>query len=392
VAPHALHLHGAYFRVVSEGREEKDTPFPTELQREVVTERIDLGETRKFLWIPGQEGRWLLHCHMLDHMSDEYRYFGARTFASGANGHSEHGAAGMAGLVLGITVLPAGKARAEAANPSPARKLTLLARERPPSEGVPLARVFQLQDGPQPPPLEAAGVPGPPIVLTQGQPVEITILNQLRAPTAVHWHGIELESFYDGVPGWGGAGREVTPPVEPGKSFVARFTPPRAGTFIYHTHWHDPVQLWSGLYGPLLVLKPGEKYDPETDRAFVIGLGGPDDFQSPVVLNGSPQPSRIILKAGVAYRFRFINITPSNAALQVSLVAGVTPVRWRALAKDGQDLPPAQATERDARLIVTVGESCDFEFRPSAPATLQLEVLRGAPQSRSRLVMEVQVR
>jgi FtsP/CotA-like multicopper oxidase with cupredoxin domain len=29
--------------------------------------------------------------------------------------------------------------------------------------------------------------------------VEITIMNQLHESTTVHWHGMELESYYDGV-------------------------------------------------------------------------------------------------------------------------------------------------------------------------------------------------
>ena len=48
-------------------------------------------------------------------------------------------------------------------------------------------------------------VPGPALVLTQGQPVAIRVVNGISEPLAVHWHGIELESYYDGVPGleWG---------------------------------------------------------------------------------------------------------------------------------------------------------------------------------------------
>ena len=46
--------------------------------------------------------------------------------------------------------------------------------------------------------------------------------------------------------------------MEPGQSFIVRITPPRAGTFIYHTHWHDEAQLAGGLYGPLLVMEPGD--------------------------------------------------------------------------------------------------------------------------------------
>ena len=95
----------------------------------------------------------------------------------------------------------------------------------------------------------STGLTGPAIVLTQNQPVEIAVMNTLKDATAIHWHGIELESYYDGVPGWGGVGDKRAPPVEPGETFVARMIPPRAGTFIYHTHWHDEAQLTGGVHG-----------------------------------------------------------------------------------------------------------------------------------------------
>ena len=84
-------------------------------------------------------------------------------------------------------------------------------------------------------------------MLRRDEPVEITVVNRLREATALHWHGIELDSYYDGVHGWSGAGQQVAPMIEPGGSFVVRFTPPRAGTFIYHTHLHDFRQLSSAF-------------------------------------------------------------------------------------------------------------------------------------------------
>ena len=50
-------------------------------------------------------------------------------------------------------------------------------------------------------------------------------------------------------------GNQVTPMINPGASFRVRYTPPRAGTFMYHTHLHDQAQLSGGLYGPLIVVK-----------------------------------------------------------------------------------------------------------------------------------------
>jgi FtsP/CotA-like multicopper oxidase with cupredoxin domain len=118
-------------------------------------------------------------------------------------------------------------------------------------------------------------IPGPTLALTKGEPVEITLVNQLPEATAIHWHGMELDSFYDGVHGWSGAGTRVTTMIEPGASFVVRFTPPQSGTFMYHTHLHDRVQLTSGLYGAMIVLEPGETLDEGTDHVVVIGRGGP---------------------------------------------------------------------------------------------------------------------
>src|SRR5580704_4234632 len=176
---------------------------------------------------------------------------------------------GMGQLVLGITVHGTGKMASDPGWHSD-RKLQLEISER---NGAP-RYALQLRDDAQSPPTpKAPGLIGPPIVLTRGQPVEIEIVNRLKDPTAIHWHGIELDSYFDGVPGRSGAGTQITPSIEPGTSFVARMTPPRAGTFIYHTHWHDPSQLTNGIYGPLLVLPPGEKFDPSSDLTFVFSIG-----------------------------------------------------------------------------------------------------------------------
>jgi manganese oxidase len=167
---------------------------------------------------------------------------------------------------------------------------------------------------------------GPPIVLTQSQPVEIEVVNKPTDPTAIHWHGIELESYYDGVPGWTGSGSQITPAIAPGTSFVARMAPPRAGTFIYHTHWHDPSQLTNGIYGPLIVLPPGETFDPLYDLTFVFSIGDFGTLQEIALINGTPQSKTLQLQAGKDYRLRFINISTNNQGMQVSLRGANGPV------------------------------------------------------------------
>ncbi len=90
-------------------------------------------------------------------------------------------------------------------------------------------------------------IPGPPIILTRDKPVAIKVINTLKEPTTIHWHGLEIESYYDGAAGWGTDGKKLSPLIQPGDSFTVHITPPRAGTFIYHTHMHDK-QLLDGLH------------------------------------------------------------------------------------------------------------------------------------------------
>ena len=219
------------------------------------------------------------------------------------------------------------------------------------------------------------------MLLTRGEPVAVDVVNRLSEPTAIHWHGIELESYHDGVAGFGGMPGSVTPAVAPGATFTARFTPPRAGTFIYHTHWHNAGQLSAGVYGPLIVLEPGQRFDPSTDHVVVLGLDGAYSplRREPFVVNGEPIPSALVLKAGVTNRLRVINITPDNVALTVQLLSGLDPVQWTVVGKDGADIPQPMRTPRPARQLVSVGETYDVELAPMAPRPLGLwmELRRG---------------
>ena len=260
----------------------------------------------------------------------------------------------------------------------PPRRLSLVMREEANRYGNQSGYRMDLE-GADAPRLNPGPVPGPVIVLTRGEPVEITLVNRMTESTAIHWHGIELESYFDGVPGWGGKPGNLAPPVAPGKSFVAKFAPPRAGTFIYHTHWHKDEQLGGGLYGPLIVLEPGERYDPETDHIVIIGLNGvPQENQrEPFALNGSATPAPIVMRVGVPNRLRLINITASNVGLTAYLVDRGEQTTWKPLAKDGATLPAGQTTPGPARQLVTVGETYDFEIQPSRSQALWLEVRRG---------------
>ncbi len=216
-------------------------------------------------------------------------------------------------------------------------------------------------------------------MLRRDEPVEIALVNQLGEPTAVHWHGMELESYYDGVHGWSGINQQVAPMIEPGATFVVRFTPPRAGTFIYHTHLHDYRQLPAGLYGPLIVTEPGETFDPATDHVVVVGRSRVSEAESiladprSVLLNGERSP-RLVWKAGERHRVRLINITPDDI-FSIALQTADGPVTWRPLSKDGAPLPGAEAVPGPARQTIAVGETYEFEYQaPPGRRTVWLEV------------------
>ena len=363
---HAMHLHGFHFTLDAVGDGNVDRVLTPEQRRVEVTEFVGPGRTFSMSWAPTRPGNWLFHCHMVEHMTQP-----------SPDAHAAHGddlAAGMAGLVLGVEV----EGAAADASAGAARRLTLVLREEANRYGERPGYRMDL-DGADAPRLDSGPVPGPVLVLSRGELVEIEVVNRLSVPTAMHWHGIELDSYFDGVPGYGGQGTRLAPPIAPGRSFVARFAPPRAGTFIYHTHWHDDAQLAGGLYGALVVLEPGELYDASTDHIIVIGLNGvlEQGRREPFALNGRSTPAPINIRAGIPNRLRFINITANNDVLTAFLLDRFDLVAWKPVAKDGATLPSEQRTPRPARQLVSVGETYDFEITPSGPQNLWLEIRRG---------------
>jgi FtsP/CotA-like multicopper oxidase with cupredoxin domain len=198
-------------------------------------------------------------------------------------------------------------------------------------------------------------------VLNRNEPTDIVVVNRLAEPAAIHWHGIELESYSDGVAGWSGYGDHLAPSIQPGDSFFAHLTLPRAGTFIYHTHMNDIEQLTSGLYGGIVVLEPGRRFDPRRDHIYVAGW---DSEQNPhLLVNGDSLPAPLDLSAGVSHRFRFVNIGAAER-FPFSIYRDTSLVTWKMLARDGAELPPAQALTVPSVDWLDVGETRDVEIVP----------------------------
>jgi FtsP/CotA-like multicopper oxidase with cupredoxin domain len=371
---HAMHLHGMFFDVVSTSNGLTSQLLNRPLTE--VTHAVPPGSTFDMNWQPERAGNWLFHCHMTVHMMGD-------AVAHNMADHIDEPSGGMAGIVVGIRVTGTSIAKTSASSAAP-RRFTLRLREDPNRYGTkPGYRVDA--EGIQTSTVSDARVPGPIIVLQRGEPVEVNLVNELHAPTAIHWHGIELESYYDGVPGWGGTPGSTTPSIKPGQTFTAKFTPSRAGTFIYHEHSADDDQLAGGLYGPLIVLEPGQRFDPTTDHIFIAGHDGPEfegQAREPVVVNGQAAvpagtPVNVPLRAGVPNKLRLINITPGLPALTFVLTDGFNTVAWTPVGKDGAELPAAARVIREARQLVAVGETYDFEITPKADERLWLNLVRG---------------
>jgi len=373
---HPLHLHGFYFKVESRGDGVVDTPIPPEKQPLVVTENIALPGTFQMVWSPDRAGNWLFHCHRPVHMGawlkDELYDREPKFEEAIALSHADHMGDDMSGLVIGIKVLPArGVAAAGGERPSVANRLQLVAAKTSDSYGPEPTLGYSLRrsgDTASP----AATSPGPILTVTRGERTQVAVVNHLSVPTTVHWHGIELESYNDGVGGWSGAGAHLAPMIAPNDSFVATFTPPRAGTFIYHTHMNDLGQMAAGMYGALIVLEPGEKWDDATDHVFAVGQYG---LMAPAwtVVNGRPAQQPLVLKAGVPHRFRFLSMTLDDDT-DVSIARNDSVVTWTPVAKDAMQIPAAERTPRAAKVHFGPGETYDFELTPQR-GEYQMKVL-----------------
>jgi FtsP/CotA-like multicopper oxidase with cupredoxin domain len=132
--PHALHLHGFYYRVDAVNRAGRAESYQGDDRPLVVTQWIAQGETFDMSWSASRPGNWLFHCHMFQHMTPPVipKIPGLSVTPAVVTDKGEHGvmadAAGMGQLVLGITVPEPSLSRASSWHAD--RKLRLDVSER----------------------------------------------------------------------------------------------------------------------------------------------------------------------------------------------------------------------------------------------------------------------
>ena len=105
--------------------------------------------------------------------------------------------------------------------------------------------------------------PGPTIECVEGDKVRIFVTNKLPEHTTIHWHGILLPNGMDGVGGL------TQPQIPVGKTFVYEFQMKKSGTFMYHPHADEMVQMAMGLHGFIVVHTKTQGF-MKVDRDFVF--------------------------------------------------------------------------------------------------------------------------
>ncbi len=105
--------------------------------------------------------------------------------------------------------------------------------------------------------------PGPTIEAVEGDKVRIFVTNRLPEHTTVHWHGMIVPNGMDGV---GGLNQ---PHIQPGKTFVYEFELKKSGTFMYHPHSDEMVQMAMGMMG-MFIVHPRDPSFRTVDRDFVF--------------------------------------------------------------------------------------------------------------------------
>jgi len=105
-------------------------------------------------------------------------------------------------------------------------------------------------------------LPAPTLYFEEGKKAIIYVTNKMKVNTSIHWHGILLPNFEDGVP------YVTSPPIEPGKTHKFEFTLKQSGTYWYHSH--SGLQEQKGIYGAIIVEPKKRKYNYTQDLVLVL--------------------------------------------------------------------------------------------------------------------------
>lgn len=210
--------------------------------------------------------------------------------------------------------------------------------------------------------------PGPTIELYEGEPSRFYVTNELDEPTTVHWHGVVVPNGMDGVAGL------TQRPIPPGETFRYEFTPKRGGTFMYHPHFDEMVQMGLGMMGMLIVHPKSDERPVDRDYALMLsewfikpGTSRPD----PTVMNefnvltinsrAFPGTSPLVAKVGDRVRIRIGNLSAMDHH-PIHLHG----VEFRVTETDGGRIPEAGQWP-ETTVLVPVGTTRTIELIAEEP-------------------------
>jgi FtsP/CotA-like multicopper oxidase with cupredoxin domain len=255
-------------------------------------------------------------------------------------------------------------------------------------------------------------IPGPVLTFVEGDIAEINVTNNMEVETSVHWHGLILPNFQDGVP------YLTTPPIMPGKTFTYRFPLTHSGTYWYHSH--TGLQEQRGVYGSIVIQSKKQKLKYDRDLVLVLSdwtdenpnevlrtlkrgsdwysikkktavslydaisngaLGGllglwkmrmpgidiSDVYYDAFLINGKKEAQYPDLKAGERVRVRVV-----NAAASTYFWTTIGDSSALLVSSDGVDVVPAKSSKvlhaiaETYDYIVTIPQDGSIEFRASA--------------------------
>jgi manganese oxidase len=212
-------------------------------------------------------------------------------------------------------------------------------------------------------------VHGPTIEAVEGDRVRIYVTNNLPEGTSIHWHGLLVPSGMDGV---GGLSQKT---IEPGETYKYEFKLRQHGTYMYHSHSDEMIQIALGMMG-MFIIHPRTPTGPKADRDFVlmssewridVGTRRPvpiemTDFNV-LTFNGRSFPGTVplVAKYGDRVRIRFGNLSPMEHH----------PIHlhgfyWKITEMDGLQIPEA-AQQPGSTVLVAVGQTRTVEFIADNP-------------------------
>jgi FtsP/CotA-like multicopper oxidase with cupredoxin domain len=212
-------------------------------------------------------------------------------------------------------------------------------------------------------------VHGPTIEAVEGDLVRIYVTNKLPENTSIHWHGVLVPSGMDGVAGLSQKN------IGPGETYKYEFRLRQHGTYMYHSHSDDMIQIALGMMG-MFIIHPRTPTGPKTDRDFVlmssewridVGTRRPvpiemTDFNV-LTFNGRsfPGTAPLVAKYGDRVRIRFGNLSPMEHH----------PIHlhgfyWKITEMDGLQVPET-AQQLGNTVLVAVGQTRTVEFIADNP-------------------------